>query len=435
MTDIASLTPSPDHPPLPALALVKTSRFVRVFARVLVAAFFLLLVGVAVLPWRQFVSGHGRVIAFDPLDRRINIEAQVNGRVRALHVTEGQSVKKDQIIAEIQDNDPNLLKNLQTQRDAIRMRGELAKERVSTIDSQIAQQELGKTQALDGATQRRDSAKYAADTAELQFKRIDALAAKGLASTRELELATLNRDSTAAGLKAAEAALSGTANSWNATIAATRAQQVSARSDVTSAQRDLAAMEVQISQMSNQVVKAPRAGVVLRVDATDGTYLRPGSSICVIIPETDSRFVEIWLDGNDAPLVKPRKVVNGKTVEEGSPVRIAFSGFPAVQVIGWPNLAVNTFGGEVIFIDATDNGKGKFRVVVAEKPDVVERDGKQVTVHWPDRHIWLRQGTRANGWVMLKQVPLWFELWRKANGFPPVVESFGEEKSEKKSGY
>jgi adhesin transport system membrane fusion protein len=435
MTDSATPSPAADHPQLPALAIVKTSGFVRAFARVLVAAFFILLVAIAFLPWRQFVSGHGRVIAFNPLDRRINIEAQVNGRVRALHIVEGQSVKKDQIIAEIQDNDPNLLKNLQAQSAAIRMRRELAKERVGTIDSQIAQQELGKIQAVDGATQRRDAARYAADTAALQFTRITALAAKGLSSTRDLELATLTRDSSAAALKAAEAALAGTATSYDASVAAIRAQQVSARSDVTTAERDLAAMEVQISQMSNQVVKAPRAGTVFQITATDGTYLRPGSPICVIIPETDSRFVEIWVDGNDAPLVQPRKVVNGKTVKEGSPVRIAFSGWPAVQAIGWPNAAVGTFGGEVVFVDATDNGKGEFRVVVAEKPDVVQKDGKKTEIPWPDRNIWLRQGTRANGWVMLKQVPLWYELWRKANGFPPVVENYGDSKGEKKGGY
>jgi len=28
---------------------------------------------------------------------------------------------------------------------------------------------------------------------------------------------------------------------------------------------------------------------------------------------------------------------------------------------------------------------------------------------------------RANGWVLLNQVTLGFELWRKLNGFPPSV--------------
>ena len=76
-----------------------------------------------------------------------------------------------------------------------------------------------------------------------------------------------------------------------------------------------------------------------------------------------------------------------------------------------------------MFVDATDDGTGKFRVVVGPADDIVDRgDGKgPVTVGWPDKDRWLRQGARANAWVMLNQVPLWFELWRQINGFPPVV--------------
>jgi len=107
-------------------------------------------------------------------------------------------------------------------------------------------------------------------------------------------------------------------------------------------------------------------------------------------------------------------------VVPGSPVRLQFEGWPAVQIVGWPSVAVGTFGGEVVFVDPTDNGKGKFRVVVAPLPDQKPRDGKMEPVTWPSNR-WLRQGVRVNGWVMLEQVPLWRELWRQLNGFPPVV--------------
>ena len=33
-------------------------------------------------------------------------------------------------------------------------------------------------------------------------------------------------------------------------------------------------------------------------------------------------------------------------------VRLEFDGFPAVQVAGWPSVAVGTFGGEITVIDA-----------------------------------------------------------------------------------
>jgi hypothetical protein len=134
-------------------------------------------------------------------------------------------------------------------------------------------------------------------------------------------------------------------------------------------------------------------------------------------------MVELWLDGNDMPLVQVRETdAAGKILTHGSPVRIQFEGWPAVQIIGWPSAAIGTFGGEVVLVDPTDNGKGKFRVLVAEWPDQVQRDGRDSAINWPGPR-WLRQGVRANGWVLLQRVPLWFEVWRQINGFPPALDS------------
>ncbi|HRH95728.1 MAG TPA: HlyD family efflux transporter periplasmic adaptor subunit [Prosthecobacter sp.] len=405
-------------PPLPALSLAGSAKFTRLFSRLLLLGFVAFVICILWLPWRQFVSGAGRVIAFNPLDRRINIEAQVSGRVKHMHVVEGQRVKKGELIIEIQDNDPDLLNNLKAQREAIESRRDFALGRVESLTAQITQQELAKGQAIDGAAQRVAAAKIAAETSLLNFNRTKDLFEKKLESQRNFELATLSRDSTIAELRSAEAALKRTSNDFDATIASTHASKGTALSEVATAERDLSVIDVQINQNLRQVVESPRDGIVLNVTATDGTYLRPGSLICVIIPETDSRFVEIMVDGNDMPLIHPRK--DGQS---GSPVRLAFEGWPAVQMIGWPQLAVGTFGGEVVFVDATDDGTGMFRVVVGPADDIVDRgDGKgPVTVGWPDKDRWLRQGARANAWVMLNEVPLWFELWRQINGFPPVV--------------
>ncbi len=404
---------------MPALTLANPTRLIRWLSFLLVSGFVVLVLGMGFLPWRQFVLGSGRVIAFNPLDRRMNVEAQVSGRVKRLHVVEGQRVKKGQVLVEIEDNDPNLLNNLRAQREAIESRRDFARSRVESLESQITQQALAKAQAIDSAQQRVNATKAGAETAILNFRRTDSLFEKGLASKRDHELATLQRDSTEADLRSADATLKRTANDFDATIASIQAQKGSALGDVASAERDLSVIDVQINQNLRQVMEAPRDGIVLQVAATDGTYLRPGSLVCVIIPETESRFVEVWMDGNDTPLLHPRSEENGKVVP-GSEVRLAFEGWPAVQMIGWPNLAVGTFGGEVIFVDAADDGKGKFRVVIAPKLDTVQRDGKAVEVEWPDRNRWLRQGVRANAWIMLQQVPLWYEIWRQINGFPPL---------------
>ena len=178
-------------------------------------------------------------------------------------------------------------------------------------------------------------------------------------------------------------------------------------------------IDTQLAKTEQQLVVAPRDGIVLSVSATEGAYLKPGSAICVVIPDAETRFVEAWIDGMDMPLVAPREVRADGTTVPGSIVRLQFEGWPAVQFVGWPSVAVGTFGGEVISVDATDDGAGRFRIVVASDP------GDQP---WPSSRF-LRQGVRAKAWVLLRNVPLWQEVWRQLNGFPPVVA-----KTEPKSG-
>ncbi len=412
--------------PFPAIALANASKWPRVACRLILIVFFAVLIAIFFLPWRQFIDGRGRVIAFNPLDRRVDVEAQVEGRVRKLHVVENQRVRAGDIIAEIQDNDPNLIANLKAQRESIESRRDFAHGRVEDLSAQIIQEELAMNEAIEAARQKVASAKIAAETARLNYERTISLSEKQLASTRDVELATLSRDSTIADLAGAEATLKRTTNDYASKIASIRVSKGSALSDAAGAEKDLSEIDVKINQNLRQIVEAPRDGIVLSVDVTDGTYMKPGSPICVIVPETDSRFVELYVDGNDLPLIHARTTSEDGSVEEGSPVRIAFEGWPAIQAIGWPSLAVGTFGGEVVLIDPLPNAvTGQFRIVVAPRPDVVQRGDESVIIPWPERDRWLRQGTLVNGWVMLQQVPLWFEIWRQMNGFPPLITEMG----------
>jgi adhesin transport system membrane fusion protein len=406
---------------LPALLLAGSSFRVRMVARLCAAAFVLVILGIWFLPWQQFVQGTGKVIAFDPLERRVNVEAPVAGLVRRMHVVEGQRVKSGEVLAELQDNDPNLLANLKAQRASLSDRRAATARRIEDLDLQVRQLELARGQSVDAARQRVVAEKIAAETAALNFTRTKELKEGGLVSVRDYELAIQSRDSTASSLLAAEATLGRTESEFSATIAGVRAQRGSAQSDLASVERDEGVLDVQISQNQRQLVRAPRDGIVLSVQATDGTYLRPGSPICVVIPETDSRFVEIWLEGNDMPLLQSRVTKPDGTVIPGSPVRLQFEGWPAIQFVGWPSIAIGTFGGEVVFVDAAGDPSGKFRVVIAPAVDTVVIDGKKTESPWPGNR-WLRQGVRANGWVLLQQVPLWKEIWRQLNGFPPVVD-------------
>jgi adhesin transport system membrane fusion protein len=399
------------QPPLPALALAGTARRTRVLARVLTLAAALLALSMLVVPWQQSIRGTGRVIAFNPLDRRVNIEAPVEGRVRRMHVVENQPVKQGDLIAEIQDNDPNLLANLRIQHDAAIARRAAAQQRIIDLDQQVTSQELAKAQAIDAAQARVTAEEFTRETAEINERRMQELVKFGDISQRDAELAKLAADSARANLTAARAVLERTGRDYDAAISATRASRRSAESDVAAAERDIAGVDIQISKNSQQVVTAPRDGIVLSVSATDGSYLEPGSLICVVIPDTEARYVEAWIDGMDMPLVTPRSVASDGTVVPGSPARLQFEGWPAIQSIGWPSLAVGTFGGEVISVDATDDGSGRFRIVVAADSN---------DQAWPDGRF-LRQGVRAKAWVLLNRVPAWREIWRQLNGFPPIA--------------
>ena len=128
--------------------------------------------------------------------------------------------------------------------------------------------------------------------------------------------------------------------------------------------------------------------------------VKPGQALAILVPDTKERVVELWIDGNDLPMI----VTNSR-------VRLQFEGYPAIQFGGWPEFSVGSFGGRVALIDSTDDGKGHFRILVTPDPDDIE---------WP--HIrFLRQGVRVNGWVLLRQVTLGYELWRIFNGFPPII--------------
>ena len=405
---------------LPALAMTGATRIPRILARFLATFFGLLIPSIAFLPWQQFIGGTGRVIAFDPLDRRINVEAPVAGRVRKLHIVENQRVRKGEILLEIQDNDPELARNLQLQRDAAVARRAAANQRIEDLGAQIEQLERAKTQAIDSARQRVIAEEFALETNRIQYERVQRLLKSGLVSQRDYELAKLAIDSSVASLQSAKATLERTTEEADATISSTRASRGSAQAELAAADREINMLESQINSVQQQTIESPRDGIVFSVAVTDGTFLRPGSPICIIIPETESRFVEMWVKGMDMPLIRARHELEDGTVVPGSLARLQFEGWPAIQFMGWPSVAIGTFGGEVVFIDPTDDGYGRFRIVVAPKPDVIERRGTVRVEEWPGNRF-LRQGVRAKGWVLLEQVPLWKEIWRQLNGFPPVV--------------
>lgn len=426
----ATDNPSGPGPSGAALALVRTPYRVRELAAALVALFVLLSLGLLFLPWQQSARGSGRVVAYTPVERQQTIEAPLEGRIARWMVREGSRVKRGDKLVEISDNDPALMQRLVEERDAVQARLSAATARQLAIEERIQQLGGSRGAAVAGAGARvrmaRDRVRAAAHalaaseaahkTARLNQERQQALFDKGLSSKRTLELAELEAVRTAteqtrmqAALAAArgeEAALSAdktrTASDASAVLEDTRAARAAAQSEVANAQAELARIKVRLARQASQSVIAPRDGVILRLLAAEGgEIVKAGDGLAVLVPDTEERAVELWVDGNDVPLIS-----------EGRAVRLQFEGWPAVQFVGWPSVAVGTFPGRVALLDATDNGKGKFRVLVVPEP------GSSPV--WPSGR-YLRQGVRVQGFVLLGRVRLGYELWRQWNGFPPIV--------------
>ena len=458
--------------PLPALALVRSSRWVR---RTAVALLVLLVAAIAAMmlaPWQQTVSGTGSVTTYAPLDRRQTVEAGVKGRILRWGegIRENARVEKGQTVLEIEGINPELLTVLSGQVSQGQAVVAADRERLATaerglistkalIDSyekqlesykQVREDVLGSAVELIASAEQKvraekeslSAARAALAQAEADYRRKKNLFEDGIKSEREFqeaeqkyakaqadvqkalayvesaerEVAAKRRDRAAkdqeytAAIEEARAKL----NKTTADVAKAEGDVEKARSELGKAEKDLLEARSKLAaQTSGQVVTAPRAGFVMSLAAAQGgEVVKEGDPLFVLVPDTPDRAVQIWLDGNDASLVS-----------SGRPVRLQFEGWPAVQFAGWPSVAVGTFGGRVASVDAADDGIGRFRTLIVPDPD---------DDPWPDDR-YLRQGVRANGWVLLSEVKLGMELWRRVNGFPPAVDMPGQ-KSDKSPG-
>lgn len=406
-------------------------RALRAAGKLIIIAFVLVLSALIFVPWQQSLRGEGRVIAYAPVERQQDIKVPIAGRVVAWSVQEGQHVEEGDLIATISDNDPSLAERLGRSRDAALDRLETARQTARVFEQQILSLETARSAAVAAAADRiemsrsrvvalqqtLDAAIATQRAAELQLTRTRALANDGLTSTRNLELAELAVQTGAAEIERARAThvaaqsevqsmraeKTRTEATMSAELERARASLQQARAEYATTEALLQEREIAVSRQETMKIVAPRAGWILRqIAKQNGEYVSAGDSIAILVPTTDARAVELWLDGRDGPLATA-----------GRHVRLQFEGWPAVQFVGWPSVAVGTFGGTIAFVDSAADERGRFRVVVV--PDLTDEP-------WPSTSQ-LRQGVRANGWILLDRVKLGFELWRQWNGFPPATKT------------
>ncbi|WP_088339735.1 HlyD family secretion protein [Robiginitalea sediminis] len=386
------------------------------------------------LPWTQNISGDGYLTTLQPEQRPQTIQSPIPGRIEKWFVREGDLVQAGDTIlfmSEVKNEyfDPRLLERTQQQVRAKSRAVESYQDKVVALSTQISalnnERELKLAQARNKLQQARlkvqadsidlEAARTNIAIAERQYNRTSQLEQEGLKAVTDVEEKRLKLQEAQAKLISQEAKLlASKTDIINAEVEINRVQaeytdKISkARSDRSTAESDQFDSEAQVTKLENEYanyerrrdlhyVRAPQTGYVNKaIRAGIGETFKEGDELVSIMPTKYDMAVETYVEPIDLPLV-----------HIGEKVRIQFDGWPAIIFSGWPNVSYGTYGGTVVAIETFISPNGKYRILLA--PD-------------PEDHPWpteLRVGSGASTIALLEDVPIWFELWRQLNGFPP----------------
>ncbi|MBK7434872.1 MAG: HlyD family efflux transporter periplasmic adaptor subunit [Chitinophagaceae bacterium] len=400
------------------------------------------------LPWTQNIRARGNVTTLRQEQRPQELNSIIPGKILRWYVKEGDLVKQGDTIlqiGEVKDDylDPNLLNRTGQQLDAKQMSIEYYKNKVTATQTQIGaldnnrslkQSQLeNKIRQLNFKLQSDSMDNIAAGNdykiAALQYKRQQSMYDSGLVSLTQLEQRNQSFQNALAKKIGAENKLGSTRQEliiariemdainqdYVEKVSKAQGDQFQSLSQIAGGQGDVAKLQNQYSNynirsgmyyitapQSGQVTKAKKAGI--------GEMIKEGEMLVEIVPDKLDYAVELFVEPMDLPLVS----MNQK-------VQFLFDGFPAIVFSGWPSASYGTFSGRVVAIENSVSPNGKFRVLVTE-----ELDSKKP---WPKE---LKIGAGTQGIALLKNVPVWYELWRNINGFPPDFYKPGMEKNKTK---
>jgi len=406
-------------------------------------AIFILIFFVAILflPYRQTIPGRGVVTALRPEDRPQTVQNQIGGRIEKWAVREGQEVQKGDTILVISETsqsyfDPELPTRLNEQLDAKRGSETAAEQKMDATKAQMNALSDGLRFQMKAAENKVrqarnyvsiDSAELLAvqkfyETTKVRLERYEAGYKNGLFSLTDIETRRLKLQEDNAKVISQQNKLSNsTQNLLNSVIeldnirAKYQESMSKAQSDMSSAISSRASAQGEIAKLRNDisninirrglyVVRAPQSGYVVKtLKAGIGENIKEGESVATLQPKSPMVAAELYVSAMDVPLIL-----------DTSNVRLQFEGWPSVQFSGWPSVAVGTFAGKVFSIDRVSSSGGKYRILVSQANPVPTKDEP-----WPPQ---LRQGSGVFGRIILESVPLWYEIWRQLNGFPPSLE-------------
>ncbi|CAG5010988.1 MULTISPECIES: HlyD family secretion protein [Dyadobacter] len=386
------------------------------------------------LPWTQNIKARGDITSLYQEQRPQNINSPIPGKIVRWAVKEGDFVKKGDTILQISEIkedylDPNLVSRTQQQVEAKKGAINFYKGKAATSVSQmeaLSSAQTFKISQLENKLGQLNN-KLTGEQAELeaitnefnltkdQYERQQKMFEQGLVSQTQLQQRNTTFQNALAKKIAAENKIAqtrqemlivkieqnGVQQEYTEKISKAEGDRLQSLSNIASGQGEMAKLENQVANYTIRngmyVILAPQDGQIVQANkAGIGEILKDGERITVIVPTRVNYAVEMYVRPVDLPLVST-----------GQKVRFMFDGFPAIIFSGWPQNSYGTFGGKVVAFEHTISTNGMFRVLVAE--DATDRP-------WPQQ---LKLGTGAQGIALLKDVPLWYELWRNINGFPP----------------
>lgn len=416
-----------------AIAKVMHKKHYKHFNQFLIA-FSIVGIIILFLPWTQNITGTGYLTTLRPEQRATTVQSQIPGRIEEWYVQEGDFVNKGDTIMHISEIkneyiDPNLIARTEQQIQAKAGSVTAYQGKVNALNNQVValQQErvLKLEQARNKLLQSKlkvqsdsidlEAAKTNLMIAERQYERTEQLQAEGLKATKDVEDKRLKLQETQAKLISQQNKLLTSKNNvLNAQVEITRTQaeyvdKISkAQSDKFTASSSGFDAEAQVTKLENSLsnyqirnslyyVRAPQSGYINKaIKAGVGETFKEGDQLINIMPDNADLAVEMFINPIDLPLA-----------HKGSDVRIQFDGWPAIIFSGWPNVSTGTYGGKIVAVETFISDNGKYRLLIA--PDPNEEP-------WPKA---LRAGSGARSIALLDDVPIWFELWRQLNGFPP----------------
>lgn len=405
----------------------------RLFARWVIAISAVMLIGLF-LPWTQNIRARGTLTSLSPDQRPQTIHAIIPGRLEEWFVQEGQRVQKGDTILRLSEVkpeyfDPLLLDRTQDQITAKELTAKSYDEKVHSLDAQIDALNAGLRIKLEQAQNKiiqaglklqSDSIRVIAARTEIkvaddQYARGEQQFKEGLVSKVELERRQVAQQRANATLIDAENKLldarnellnarleiSGIRNDYRDKLSKAESEKFASMSQMYTTEGEVSKMQVDLANYTvragNYYVTAPQEGFITKAVVTGlGETVKEGDPLVSVMPARFDLAVELYVRPMDMPLIAT-----------GQKVRFMFDGWPSVVFSGWPNSSFGTFGGTVVAIDNFISPNGKYRILVGPSAD------EQA---WPEA---LRVGGGAVGFALMSDVPIWYELWRQINGFPP----------------